>query len=571
MISKAMADLADLLSEECQSTPAELLNLIEIPKLYDHGHLALPLFTLAKKLKKNPMEWAKELAGLHTKNLNTKKSLDFILEVKPVGGFLNFALKSQYLTDLLFHEIQKPGFYKSQVGLGQTVVIDYSSPNVAKPMHIGHMRATVVGQAIRNLAATQSYNVIGVNHLGDWGTQFGKLSWAYLEWGKEYDFTVKPIDSLLKLYVRFHEEAERDPRLEEKAAALFKRLEDGDPEITQIWKMIIEVSLQDFNRLYKIMKVQHDVVLGESFYNDKMEDVIQRLERAHLLKESEGAQVVFFDEKENMPPCIIKKSDGASIYATRDLAAAIYRHEIQKADLLLYVVGVEQVLHFKQVFNVLRKLGYSWWEKCQHINFGRYRFKDGKMASRSGKVIFMEDVLNQAIELVGKMVEEKNPDLANKKEVIEQVAIAAVFFNDLMNDRVKDVEFDWDRIISTEGDSGPYVQYTGVRCKSILRKYGRPVLPLPAAALDSVEEQKLIFSLLRFPETLEAAFRQYKPNILAQYLLELCSHFSHFYHKCRILGEERGVEDARISLVSATQKILEQGLKILNIDSPEAM
>ncbi len=566
MISKAKLDLAQLLSIECQIDAPEIYGLLEIPKLYDHGHLALPLFGLAKKLKKNPIQWCQELADKFS-----KKSLDFILQVNPTGGFLNFTLTPGYLSELLFSSLQKPKFYQGSSGQGQTVVIDYSSPNVAKPMHIGHMRATIVGQAIRNLAETQGFKVIGVNHIGDWGTQFGKLCWAYMEWGQEYDYSKNPIDSLLKLYVRFHEEAEKNPHLEEAGAAIFKRLEQGDAEITVLWKMMIDYSMTDFNRLYKIMNIQHDVVLGESFYNDKMADVIQRLEKAHLLKDSEGAQVVFFDEKDNMPPCLIKKSDGASIYATRDLAAAIYRREVQKADLILYVVGVEQILHFKQVFGVLKKLSYAWAEKCHHIVFGRYRFKDGKMSSRSGKVVFMEDVLHQAIDLVGQMVEAKNPDLENKKDVIQKVAVGAVFFNDLMTDRIKDVEFDWDRIVSTEGDSGPYVQYTLVRCKSILRKYNGDIPVRPSVLMAMPEEQKLIFSLLRFSEVLEAGFRQFKPNILAQYLLELCAHFSQFYHHCRILGAEAELQNSRVCLVSATEKILEQGLKILNIEAPELM
>lgn len=570
MIQQSKLQLAEALAPECQQSSADILKLLEVPKLYEHGHLALPLFSMAKNLKKNPMQWAQELS-----QTMTQKSLDFVEQVKPVGGFLNFTLKSSYLSGLLLESLKNADYYKGTRGNGKTIVIDYSSPNVAKPMHIGHMRATIVGQAIRNLSEAQGFKVIGVNHLGDWGTQFGKLCWAVMNWGQSYDFSQKPMDSLLALYVRFHEEAEKNPDLETQAAAIFKRLEDGDAQVTKIWKQVVEYSLSDFNRIYQILKIRHDAVLGESFYNDKMDEVIRRLEAKNLLQESEGAQVVFFDEKTQMPPCIIKKSDGASIYATRDLAAAIYRHEVQKADMLLYVVGVEQTLHFRQVFAVLEKLGYEWAKNCHHIVFGRYRFKDGKMSSRSGKVIFMEDVLNQALDMVGKMVEEKNPDLANKAEVVRQVAVGGVFFNDLLNDRIKDVEFDWNRVLSTEGDSGPYVQYTSVRCKSILRKYDKELSPVSSLDLKKYlieeEEQKLIFSLLRFADTLEVAFNQFKPNVLAQYLLDLCSHFSHFYHKCRILGEEPGLESSRMHLVAITEKVIAQGLKILNIETPEAM
>jgi arginyl-tRNA synthetase len=566
MIFEAKKKLAEALATEVQADANEVLNLIEIPKLYEHGHLALPVFTLAKKLKKNPMQWAQELSEVFS-----KKSLDFVEHVKPAGGFLNFTLKKSYLSDLLFGSLTKEDFYKGHLGQNKTFLIDFSSPNIAKPMHIGHLRATIIGQVIYNLAQSQGFKTIGVNHIGDWGTQFGKLSWAYIHWGKEYDLKNNPMDALLKMYVRFHDEAEKNPTLEDEGAKTFKRLEDGDPEIIKIWKEIIQISLADFDRLYKVMKIKHDAVLGESFYIDKVDDVVKRLQDKNLLQESEGAQVVFFDEKDNMPPCLIRKTDGTSIYATRDLAAAIYRHEVQKADIIAVVTDVAQALHFKQVIGVLKKLGYEWAKDFHHITFGRYRFKDGKMSTRSGKVIFAEDVLNEAHEIVSKMMAEKNPDLANKDAIAWKVATGAVFFNDLVNDKAKDVEFDWARVTSTEGDSGPYVQYTAVRCKSILRKYGKPVPVKPVINLDVEEEQKLIFSLLRFSEVLEASFKQFKPNILAQYLLELCSHFSHFYHKCRILGEESAVENSRICLIGATEKVLVHGLRILNIESPEAM
>jgi arginyl-tRNA synthetase len=440
-------------------------------------------------------------------------------------------------------------------------------------MHVGHFRATVVGQSIRHLAAAQGANVIGVNHIGDWGTQFGKLAWAYQTWGKEYDFSVEPIDALLKLYVRFHDEAEKNPELEKLGAEAFRKLENGDLEIQKIWKMIIDESFKEYNKLYNLLGIKHDIVLGESFYNDKLSDVVKRLEDAKLLKDSEGAKVVFFDQKEKMPPCLVMKSDGASIYATRDLATAIYRREVQKADELLYVVGVDQSLHFRQVFRVLELLGYDWPKHCHHIVFGQYRFKEGKMSTRKGKVVLFEDMIYQAIDLVAKMIDEKNPEMApqDKKTVATQVAIGAIVFNDLVNDRVKNVDFDWERVLNLEGDSGPYVQYMNVRCKSILRKYAKPVPPSPGKKLDSPEEEKLVFSLMQFEHVVEVAYRQFKPNVVAQYLLELCRDFSHFYHKNRILGEAAEVEASRITLVDATSKVLTEGLRILNIPSPEMM
>lgn len=557
-------------------TMTDLLKVIEKPKQFEHGHLAFPVFALAKAMKQAPPMIASQLAN-EIQNKMKNGELAFLSSVQPAGGFLNFTFQNSYLQDILFSELQRTNVGYSDYGQGKTVVIDYASPNVAKPMHVGHLRAAMLGQAIRNLAESQSFKVIGINHLGDWGSQFGRLAWAYQKWGHEYTFSGNPIDDLLKLYVRFHDEAEKNPELEKEGAATFKKLEDGDPEIQKIWRMIIDHSMKEYDRLLiGLLNVRHDAVLGESFYNDKMEPVVQLLEKKHLLAESEGARVVFFDEKENMPPCLIRKSDGASIYATRDLASAIYRHDNLHGDELLYVVGQDQTLHFKQVFKVLEMAGFDWAKNCHHISFGMYRFKDGKMSTRQGKVILFEDVITQAIELVEKMIAEKNPGLENKHVVAKQVAIGALIFNDLINDRMKNIEFDWDRILSMEGDSGPYVQYTGVRCKSILRKYTGEVKMTAEAELSTEEERKLVYQLLQFQDVLNASYRQFRPNILAQYLLELCGAFSSFYHKCRILGDAADAEAAvlqasRISLVAATEKVLIQGLKVLNIEAPEAM
>lgn len=572
MIYQAKKKIADLLTKHVSLSSEEILSCLEVPKQFDHGHLAFPVFSLAKLQKMAPPVIAKSLAEKIQEDKNSELS-----KVEAVGGFLNFTFRDELLQNLLFSSVKahaegKTPIGYSEHGVGKTVIIDYASPNVAKSMHVGHLRAAVVGQAIRNLALSQGFKVIGINHLGDWGSQFGKLAWAYQKWADEYDFSTKPMESLSKIYVRFQTEAEKNPELEIEAASIFKRLEDGDEGIRQIWKKMIDWSVTDYDRLLNgLLKVKHDLILGESFYNDKMDEVVRRLKEKNLLKESEGAQVVFFDEKDNMVPCLIKKSDGASIYATRDLAAAIYRHEVLHADQLLYVVGQDQILHFRQIFKVLEMMGYEWAKDCHHISFGLYRFKEGKMSSRAGRVILFEDVINQAIEIVGATIEEKNPDLQNKDLVSKQVAVGAVIFNDLVNDRVKNVEFDWDRILSVEGDSGPYVQYTNVRCQSILRKYGKPVSSTPALVLSSPEERKLIYTLLRFQDFLSISFRQYKPNILAQYLLEVCADFSHFYHKNRIVGEAPEVAASRASLVHAAHLVLTQGLGILNIESPEAM
>ncbi len=566
MIDVFKREIAQALSPALNKSADEISRLIEKPKILDHGHLAYPVFSLAKEKRMPPPAVAAELAQQLTGKIKN------ISEINAVSGFLNFKIDPQALQNEVFREVQQPEkLGRTEEGKGRRIVIDFSSPNVAKPMHVGHLRATVIGQSIKNLALSQGYEVIAVNHIGDWGSQFGKLAWAMQNWGADYDFSVEPMKKLVELYVRFHSEAEKDPELEKKGAETFRNLEQGDAEIEKLWKKVIDYSFKDYNRLYALLGTQHDAVIGESFYNDKLDDVVQRLEKKQLIKESEGAQVVFFEETEKMPPCLIKKSDGASIYATRDLAAAIYRKEVQKADVLLYLVGQEQSLHFKQVFKVLDLLGYDWAKDCHHISFGLYQFKDGKMSTRQGRVILFEDVINKAIEMVSKMIEEKNPDLEEKEKIAKEVAIGAVVFHDLLNDRVKNVEFDWDRIISLDGDSGPYVQYTRVRCQSLMKKYNKNISFENLSLMGSLEEQRLMFTILQFQDVVSGSYRIFKPNILAQYLLELSGNFSSFYNKCRILGEDPKVEQSRMALVSAVDRVLIQGMKLLNMPIPNAM
>jgi len=566
MLNRLKDQIITPLSRALNLDSEKIYNLLEVPKIYEHGHLAIPLYSLAKDQKKNPIQWAAEVSEL------LKNQIETVESIQPVQGFVNFKFNIEAIKEATFGSFKTSGQVgHSQRQSGKKVVIDFSSPNIAKPMHIGHLRGTVIGQALRNLAESQGLQVIAVNHIGDWGSQFGKLAWAIENWAKETNFDEEPMQKLLELYVRFHNEAAQNPELETKGAETFKRLEQGDERILQIWKKIIDISFKDYNKIYKMLGTRHDIVLGESFYNDKMEAVIQLLEEKKLLQESEGAQVVFFEEKENMPPCLIKKSDGASIYATRDLAAAIYRHDVQKADSVLYVVGQEQSLHFKQVFRVLELLGFSWVKNYHHISFGLYKFKDGKMSTREGRVILFEDVIKKAIEMVRQLISEKNPSLENKEKVAEQVAIGAVTFHDLLNDRTKNVDFEWDRILSFDGDSGPYIQYTVVRCRSLIKKYDQKISLENVQGLDSFEEQRLMFSLLQYEDVLRKSYDAYKPNILAQYLLDVCGHFSSFYHKHRILGDDGQVQSSRLALVLATERIITGGLQILNVPTPDAM
>lgn len=559
--------LCDQYASALGKSPEALYELFEAPRQVGHGHLALPVFSWAKERRKAPPLLAKEIVD----QLLLDKPPE-LSKIEAVSGFVNFTFAAGFIQSLLVNDILKKrgqiGFGNS--GLGKKLVIDFSSPNVAKPMHVGHLRASVIGQAIVNLARTQGYNVIGLNHLGDWGVQFGKLAWAYLNWGDQYPFKEQPFDSLFKLYVRFHDEAEKNPELEVEGSKIFKRLEDGDPQITALWKMFVEISLADYQRIWNMLGIKHDLVRGESFYNDRMKPVEEDLERKGLLEESDGAMIVRLDE-DGMAPCLIRKSDGASLYATRDLASAIYRMEELKADLNLYVVGVDQTLHFRQVFKVLEKMGYPWVDKCHHIAFGMYRFKDAKLSTRKGNTIFLEDVFAKAIELVREIIQKKNPNLPDAERVAKQVGIGAVIFNDLVNDRVKNVDFDWDRALDFEGDSGPYVQYCGVRCASLIRKFGKPISPDFKLDLTTPEEQELMRCLLNYQDTLKNAFENFKPHILAGYLIEVCHKFSQFYTKCRILGEQEDLQDARMTLVQMVYFVLEEGLKILSIELPEAM
>ncbi|MCB0350742.1 MAG: arginine--tRNA ligase [Bdellovibrionales bacterium] len=587
MLTPIKDNLARELAPELGLTVDKIYSLFEIPKELSHGHLSVPLFVLAKELKKAPPAIAKEMAQkLLTKNIAIVDRID------PVGGYLNIHIKDEYLFNTIYQEVRTSGVQlgHSSVGSGKTVVIDYSSPNVAKPMHVGHLRASMIGQAIRNLAETQGYKVIGLNHLGDWGVQFGKLAYAYNMWGAEYPFESEPFESLFKLYVRFHEEAEKNPEIEKEGSLLFKKLEEGDPELLALWKRFVEISMKDFDRLWSRLGMKHDLVRGESFYNSRLKPTEALLEEKGLLVESQGAMVVNLDD-EKMPPCLIRKSDGASLYATRDLASAIYRIEELKADVSLYVVGSDQALHFKQVFSVLRRMGYSWWDKCHHISFGMYRFKDvGKMSSRKGQIIRLEDLLNKAVEIVREVIREKNPNLPNFEAVAEQVAVGAIIFNDLVNDRVRDVDFNWEKALSFEGDSGPYLQYVHVRCMSILNKAGVSIegaagvsthasgtvngarkLPDKVIALKSDEERELIKTLMSYEMVLSEAYKNFKPNILATYLLELSSAFNKFYHKHRILGGEVEFESSRLALVYITKQVIKSGLGVLNIEAPDAM
>ncbi len=539
-------------------------SLLEIPPDASLGDYALPCFTLTKAFKKSPQEIAQSLAQ------KIKSPLLEKVEVK--GPYLNFFINKKLIAESVLNEIfkKKEKYGASAIGKGKTIVIDMSSPNIAKAFGIGHLRSTIIAQSLRHLLISQGYKVIRVNHLGDWGTQFGKLITAYKKWGKEKELSNNPIRYLLQLYVRFHQEAEKNPELEDDARSWFNKLEQGNKEARLLWKKFRDLSITDFKKIYKLLNVDFESYEGEAFYNDKMEPVIQELKKKNLLEESEGAWIINL-EKYNLTSAIIKKKDGATVYITRDLAAALYRKKKYKFDKMLYEVGSEQKLHFQQLFKILELLGNNWAKDCIHVNHGLYLDKDRKkLATRKGRTVFMEEVLSEAIDLAKKTIQEKNPSLENKGKVAEAVGVGAIIFGDISNDRTNDIIFDMDKFLSFEGETGPYIQYTHARLCSILRKAKLGKKKINYAVYDN-EEREIIKILGRFPQAISEALDHYKPHIVARYLLNLAQASNTYYVTHQILKAEEPTRSARLVLISAVQLVLKQGLRLLNIEPLERM
>jgi arginyl-tRNA synthetase len=554
--------LAELLDQEILVSELELL--IEKPKNTTHGDLAFPCFTLAKLKRKSPQLIAKELSE--------KINAPIFEKIEVVGAYLNIFLNKQTVSKQVICEIitQKGKYGALQMGNGGAVTIDMSSPNIAKPFSMGHLRSTVIGNSLALIVEKCGYKPIRINHLGDWGTQFGKLITAYQLWGDAEKVKQQPIKELLALYIRFHDEAKTNPALEDQGRSWFKKLEDGDEHALSLWKWFRDESLTEFSRIYQLMNVQFDSLAGESFYNDKMERVVQLLLKQQLLVESEQAQVVDLTE-EQLPPCLIKKSDGATLYATRDLAAAIYRKENYQFVQSLYVVGHEQSLHFKQLIAVLTKMGYDWAETMYHIPFGMM-LKDGKkMSTRKGKVVLLEEVLNESIAMAKQSIEEKNPNLPNKDRVAKQVGVGAVIFHDLKNNRMNDIEFSLEDMLRFEGETGPYVQYTYARACSILRK-GNWQTDLFAGSIQPAweKEWKTVSLLLEFPNAIKRACENFDPSQVAKYVVDLAQAFNKYYGEVKIL-EENVEQKARLALVYAVTEVLLEGLRLLGLGAPAEM
>lgn len=562
-IAKAIAKVTNL-------DEKELATYIEIPPNSDLGDYAFPCFKLAKALRKAPPVIATEIKN------NIEIDEKIVDKIEIVGGYLNIYIDKETLAQNVLNEIaeKKEKYGSSNIGQGKNVVIDYSAPNIAKPFHIGHLRSTVIGGALYKIYNFLGYNSVGINYLGDWGLQFGKVMAGYDMWKDEYDFSKSEIQAILKIYVRFCQEEKEKPELTEKAREYFKRLEDGAEKEVETWKWIRKISLENYQKTYNLLNSKFDSYNGESYYNDKMEPVVEELRNKGLLKESEGAQVVDLSEYD-MPPCIIITSAGTTIYATRDLASLkdrINKYNFYKA---IYVVGNEQRLHFKQVFKVLELMGYpEYAARCEHVPFGLVVDKTGeKIGSRKGNSVFLEDILKEAIQKVEKIIDEKNPKLENKEDVARKVGVGAIIFNDLSNSRIKDEIFDWDMLLNFQGETGPYIQYIYVRTRSLLEKAGYvPNLEnINCGKLQEKEEIETLKLLYNFNETVQVAAEKNEPSIIARYLINVAQSFSTFYNEHKIITEDKAIQDARLALTYAVGTVLETGVKLLGMEMPEKM
>lgn len=563
-------EIAKILSDKIESmTKEDILMQIEIPPSYEMGDYAFPVFSLAKIFRKNPNMIAEEMAA-------SIKS-EYFEKVESKGAYINFFTNKEALAKTVVEEIskEKENYGKSKLGEGKTVIVEYSSPNIAKPFHIGHIRSTIIGDSLKRIHRFLGYNVVSINHLGDYGTQFGMLIYAIKNWGNIEEIEKNPIPELLKLYVRVNTEADQNEEIKEECRHYFASLEKGDEDAVKIWTWIREISLKEFNIVYDLLGIKFDSYNGESFYSDKMMKQVERMEKLGILKDSKGAKIVDL-EKYNLPPALILKSDGSTIYITRDIAAAEYRHETYHPEKNIYVVATEQNLHFKQLKAVLKEMQYDWYDEVTHVAFGMINLADGKLSTRQGRVVYLIDVLNKAIEKIMEILNEREEisgvKIANKEELAKQVGIGAIKFQELFNQRIKDYTFDWDKTLSFEGESGPYVQYAHARICSLLEKGGFDInKEVDSSLLNNEMEINILRNLYKFTEVVEDAKEKYEPFFISRYVVELAKDFNKYYNQVTINVEDEKLKNTRLMLCYSVKNVISEGLRLLGIEAPEKM
>ena len=550
----------------------DVASLIEVPTDEKMGDYAFPCFRLAKEFRKAPDAIAAEIAEKLQKN-------PMFESVENVNAYVNIKIKrTDFIKDVIEDAVLKgDSFTKSNEGEGKKVLVDYSSPNIAKPFHIGHIRSTVIGNALYLIYKNLGYDVVRINHLGDYGTQFGKMIVAYRKWGNKEDVQREPIKTLLSYYTKFHEEAGKNPELDEEARRVFVKLENGEAEEVALWKWFKEESLKEFEKVYKMLNIQFDSYAGESFYSDKIPAAVAQLEEKGLLKESQNSIIVDLDQF-GLAPALVKKSDGSTLYITRDIAAALYRKDMYDFYKCLYVVASQQDLHFKQLFKVMELMGNQWAQNCIHVQFGMVSLAEGTLSTRKGRVVFLEDVLNKAVEKTREVVVEKGVVSENIDRVAEEVGIGAVVFNELAHNRIKDYTFDWDKVLNFEGETGPYVQYTHARSCSLLRKAGKDMVS-KAKNLDNIDYEKLTSNTMyelaklihNMPEVIREAADRYEPSVITRHVVKIAQGFNRFYNEERILQGDATGTVSRLTLVIATKNAIKNGLALLGIKAPERM
>lgn len=570
-------EIAIAIAKTVELNSEDLYSFIEVPKDSQNGDYAFPCFKLAKELRKSPMIIAEEIKN--------KIALDnnVIEKVEVVSGYLNFFVNKNKLAEVVIKEIeQNSELGKSSIGNEKNIVIDYSAPNIAKPFHIGHLRSTVIGGALYKIYKYLGYNTTGINHLGDYGTQFGKMIEGYTMWKDEYDIEKNPINQMMEIYVRINNLCKEDEAVLERCRNNFKKLEDGDPYCVQLWQRFKELSLKEFEKVYNLLDCHFDSWNGEAFFSDKMQEIIDLLEKSGKLEESQGAKIIDLEDKGINTPIIIKKSNDSTTYATRDLAAILYRARTYDFDKALYVTSYEQALHFKQVFETAKLLGIDekYTNGLEHVPFGMVLLPTGKMSTREGTVVKLEDLLNESIERAQKIIEEKNPDLENKEDIAKKVGIGAVIFNDLSNNRIKDEIFDWDIILNFQGETGPYVQYTYVRTKSIIEKAGYSIEDIKsgkvlnnvdAKHLLDVDSQNVLKLIYNFEDILIQVTDKNEPSILSRYLIDVAKAYSTFYNGNKVIVDDEEIKEARVFLTYAVGEVLKIGAGLLGIQMPEKM